>query len=163
LARRCPAEPRDDRDLAAAGARPVAARLRIGDDGGCAVSRGRSLGTAMVALALVACADVVKQPSTVESPRPAPVTTANPPPGPGDAGGRSLPNRSRAATKQGHRRGDPHLLRPDRDISRKPAARERAVPGGRRVLQAEGLAWRAGRVRGAGRGRAAGREGPRRA
>src|SRR5438094_5651621 len=80
-----------------------------------------------------------------------------------DAGGRSLPNRSRAATKQGHRRGDPHLLRPDRDISRKPAARERAVPGGRRVLQAEGLARRAGRVRGAGRGRAAGREGPRRA
>ena len=38
----------------------------------------------MVALTLVGCADVVKQPSTVESPRPAPVTTANPPPGPGD-------------------------------------------------------------------------------
>jgi len=36
-------------------------------------------------------------------------------------------------------------------LSRKSAARERAVPGGRHLLQAEGLARRAGRLRGAAR------------
>jgi len=36
-------------------------------------------------------------------------------------------------------------------LSRKSAARERGVPGGRHLLQAEGLARRAGRVRGAAR------------
>src|SRR6266852_3197283 len=56
-----------------------------------------------------------------------------------------------------------HVFASSIPLSRKSAARERAVPGGRHLLQAEGLARRAGRVRGAARRGAAGREGSRHA
>src|SRR5262249_31161645 len=80
LARRGPAEPRDHRDPAAARARSVAPRVSGRDDGEHPVS-GR-LCVVMLALGLVGCAGVAKEPAAADSPRSAAPGAPAPPPRP---------------------------------------------------------------------------------